>query len=53
VRADVSATQNGQSGLGLGLSIARRIVEAHGGTIAAENNAKRGASFVVALPKPA
>jgi signal transduction histidine kinase len=39
-------------GYGLGLSIARRIVEAHGGTIAAENNVRRGASFVVTLPRP-
>lgn len=40
-------------GYGLGLSIAKRIVEAHGGTIAAENTGTRGASFVVTLPKPA
>ncbi len=40
-------------GYGLGLSISKRIVEAHGGTIAAENNARRGASFVVTLPKSA
>jgi signal transduction histidine kinase len=40
-------------GYGLGLSISKRIVEGHGGTIAAENNAGRGASFVVALPRPA
>jgi signal transduction histidine kinase len=39
-------------GYGLGLSIAKRIVEAHGGTIGAENNTGRGASFVVTLPKP-
>lgn len=39
-------------GYGLGLSIAKRIVEAHGGTIAAENTGARGASFVVTLPKP-
>jgi signal transduction histidine kinase len=38
-------------GYGLGLSISKRIVEAHGGTIAAENNATRGASFIVVLPK--
>jgi signal transduction histidine kinase len=38
-------------GYGLGLSISKRIVEAHGGAIAAENNATRGASFVVTLPK--
>jgi hypothetical protein len=37
-------------GYGLGLSISKRIVEAHGGTIAVENNAKRGAAFVVILP---
>jgi signal transduction histidine kinase len=40
-------------GYGLGLSISKRIVEAHGGTLAAENNATRGASFVVTLPRPA
>jgi two-component system, OmpR family, phosphate regulon sensor histidine kinase PhoR len=38
-------------GYGLGLSISKRIVEAHGGTIAVENNLNRGASFVVTLPK--
>jgi signal transduction histidine kinase len=40
-------------GYGLGLSISKRIVEAHGGTIAVENNATRGASFIMTLPKPA
>ena len=39
-------------GYGLGLSISKRIVEAHGGTIAVEHNAQRGASFVVTLPTP-
>lgn len=39
-------------GYGLGLSIAKRIVEAHGGTIAVANNVTRGASFVVTLPMP-
>jgi len=37
-------------GLGLGLSISRTIVTAHGGRLWAENNADRGASFYVALP---
>ncbi|WP_075643409.1 PAS domain-containing sensor histidine kinase [Paraburkholderia ginsengiterrae] len=37
-------------GLGLGLSISRSIVGAHGGRIWAENNAEGGASFYVSLP---
>jgi signal transduction histidine kinase len=38
------------AGLGLGLSLARTIVEAHRGTIRVESPAAGGASFVVALP---
>ena len=37
-------------GLGLGLAICRRIVTAHGGTIWAENNEPRGASFHFNIP---
>lgn len=38
-------------GTGLGMAIARRIVEAHGGTIAADNAPGRGAEIVVMLPR--
>ena len=34
----------------MGLTIVRSIVEAHGGTIAAENVPDRGARIVVRLP---
>jgi len=37
---------------GLGLSIARQIIEAHGGRISAENLEAGGARFTVALPEP-
>jgi PAS domain S-box-containing protein len=39
------------TGLGLGLFISRRIVEAHGGRIWVESSAGQGATFVVELPR--
>jgi signal transduction histidine kinase len=39
-----------QKGMGMGLAIVRSIVEAHGGTITAENAPDRGAQMVVRLP---
>jgi signal transduction histidine kinase len=38
-------------GYGLGLSICKRIVEAHGGTITAANRHPRGTTFTVTLPR--
>jgi PAS domain S-box-containing protein len=49
-QADASHTRE-HGGLGLGLSIARHLVELHGGTIAAGNRAGGGAVFTVRLPR--
>jgi signal transduction histidine kinase len=38
-------------GTGLGMSIAQRIVEAHGGRIAAQNSPNGGAELVITLPQ--
>ena len=39
-------------GYGLGLSICKRIVDAHGGRIQAANNPTRGACFTLTFPAP-
>jgi signal transduction histidine kinase len=36
-------------GIGLGLAVTHRIVEAHGGSIAVTSQASSGSSFLVAL----
>ncbi len=50
-RGDKSRTR-ATGGVGLGLSIARRIVEAHGGTLVAESTQAVGTTMTVALPAP-
>jgi signal transduction histidine kinase len=39
-----------EQGVGIGLSIARTIVQAHKGRIAAENQPEGGATFRITLP---
>jgi two-component system, OmpR family, sensor kinase len=47
-RADAARAEDG---VGLGLSIARQIAEAHGGTIEARSNLGVGSTFVLLLPR--
>jgi len=47
-RADASRQHDGSSGLGL--AIAKGIVEAHGGTIAASSAPNQGTTFTIKLP---
>lgn len=45
-----SKATRGHSGIGLGLAIAKRIVEAHGGTIHAQSTVGKGSIFSFRLP---
>lgn len=49
-RADFSRTRNESSGYGLGLSIARSILDMHKGKIEVKSNVGKGSIFTVILP---
>ena len=49
-RADLSRTRD-TGGSGIGLSVAKAIVEAHGGQITAQSELGKGSVFTVSLPK--
>lgn len=50
-RADSSRSRQQSGGYGLGLAIAKQIVDLHKGTIKAVNRQNRGSTFAVTLPR--
>jgi two-component system sensor histidine kinase CiaH len=49
-RADKSRTKTGADGFGLGLSLAKRIIEMHGGSIDVSSVVDKGTTFSIKLP---
>ena len=49
-QVDDSPTRNEQSGTGIGLALAKELVELHGGTILVESEVGFGSAFIVRIP---
>lgn len=49
-RADSSRTKNVPAGYGLGLSVAKKIIEEHGGSVGLKSEVGKGSVFTVRLP---
>jgi signal transduction histidine kinase len=49
-RADKSRTKNAAPGYGLGLAIAKQIIDQHNGTIRVISELKKGTTFIIELP---
>jgi len=49
-QADQSRSKLSSEGSGLGLSIAKRIIKLHGGSIKAKSTVKKGSTFTVKIP---
>jgi signal transduction histidine kinase len=44
------ATRSGVRGVGIGLALVTRIVEAHGGSVRLDSQPGRGSTFTLVLP---
>lgn len=49
-RADRARSKKSGNGYGLGLSIAKKIVQLHKGTITVKNNSEKGSTFLISFP---